>query len=237
MTGYPGHMLIVDDDSTNRMMLSFGLQAEGHTFATADNGRQALEQLRRETFDVVLLDIIMPEMDGYQVLAQMKSDPLWRDIPVIMISALDEIESVVKCIEMGAEDYLPKPFDPVLLRARIGASLEKKRLRDQEVQYLQNVAHVIDAAAAVESGDFKPESLDSVAARGDALGQLARTFQRMAREVYEREQRLRRQIEVLRIEIDEQKTARQVAEITETEYFQNLEAKADQLRQSMSTSE
>src|SRR5437773_8068926 len=86
-----------------------------------------------ENFDLVLLDIMMPEIDGYQVLGRMKAEPALRDIPVIMISALDEIQSVVRCIEMGAEDYLGKPFDPVLLRARIGASVEKKRLRDQLV--------------------------------------------------------------------------------------------------------
>ena len=89
-----------------------------------------------EDFDLVLLDILMPDINGYQVLEQMKSDPELRHIPVIMISALDEIDSVVRCIEIGAEDYLSKPFDPVLLKARLGASLEKKRLRDREVVYL-----------------------------------------------------------------------------------------------------
>ena len=105
--------------------------------ALAENGQQALDMLRAESFDVVLLDIIMPELDGYQVLEQMKSDSELRDIPVIMISAVEEIESVVRCIEMGAEDYLPKSFDPVLLKARLGACLEKKKLRDLERAYLQ----------------------------------------------------------------------------------------------------
>ncbi len=237
MSDEHGHMLVVDDDSMNRMMLGFGLQAEGHTYATADDGQQALERLQAERFDLVLLDIVMPRLDGYEVLARMKGDHALRHIPVIMISALDEIESVVRCIEMGAEDYLPKPFDPVLLRARIGACLEKKRLRDQEIAYLQNVARVIDAAVALEAGEFRPESLDDVVARADTLGQLARTFQRMAREVAERERRLRQQIEVLRIEIDESKTARHVAEITESEYFRRLEARVDRLRERISSEE
>jgi two-component system cell cycle response regulator len=131
---------------------------------------------------------------------------------------------------MGAEDYLPKPFDPVLLRARIGACLEKKRLRDQEIEYLRNVDHVIAAPAALEAGEFDPETLTQIAARHDELGQLARVFQRMAREVRAREWRLKQEVQQLRIEIDEVRTARQVAEITETDYFQDLQRKADQLR-------
>ncbi len=137
MADEQGHILVVDDYKTNRLKLSMGLKNQGHTVALAENGRQALDMLRAESFDVVLLDIIMPEMDGHQVLAQMKSDKNLRDIPVIVISAVDEMDSVVKCIEMGAEDYLPKPFDPVLLKARLGASLRKKKLRDLEVAYLQ----------------------------------------------------------------------------------------------------
>ncbi|MBI2359147.1 MAG: sigma-54-dependent Fis family transcriptional regulator, partial [Deltaproteobacteria bacterium] len=133
----------------------------------------------------------------YQVLRHLKSDPTVRDIPVIVLSALDQIESAVRCIEMGAEDYLIKPFNPVLLRARIGACLEKKRLRDQEVSYLRDVARVTAAAATVETGAFEPKSLTDVAKRTDELGQLARVFQKMAGEVYAREERLKRGVEVL----------------------------------------
>jgi CheY-like chemotaxis protein len=225
-----GFVLVVDDNELNRDILSCHLEGQGHTVAIAENGCQALEMVNEYSFDLVLLDIMMPEMDGYQVLQRLKSDDIWRDIPVIMISALDEIESVVRCIEMGAEDYLPKPFDPVLLRARTNASLEKKRLRDQEVEYLQNVARVTAAAAAVEAGEFEPESLADIARRTDGLGQLARVFQRMAREVYAREQRLKQQVQQLRIELSETRQARQVAEITETEYFQRLQAEAQNLR-------
>jgi DNA-binding NtrC family response regulator len=192
-----GRLLVVDDDETNRKILSDRLEAEGHKVSVAENGRRALDILQRERFDLVLLDILMPEMDGYQVLKHLKSQPGLRDIPVIVLSALDAIESAVKCIEMGAEDYLTKPFNQVLLRARIGACLEKKRLRDQEVTYLQDVGRVTAAAAAVETGAFKAESLTEVSKRTDELGQLARVFQIMAREVYAREERLKREVEVL----------------------------------------
>jgi class 3 adenylate cyclase len=138
-TNEQGHILVVDDNRMNRIKLWRVLEQQGHTVGLAENGQQALDQLRAEPFDLVLLDIVMPEMDGFQVLEHLKDDPDLRAIPVIVISAVDEMESVVRCIEMGAEDYLPKPFDPVLLRARIGASLEKKRLRDQEQAYLRQL--------------------------------------------------------------------------------------------------
>jgi DNA-binding response OmpR family regulator len=164
------------------------------------------------------------------VLQYIKADATWHDIPVIMISALDEIDTVVRCIELGAEEYVPKPFNPTLLRARIGACLEKKRLRDQELAYLRAVARVTEAAAAVEAGAFAPASLEDVAARRDALGRLARVFQRMAREVRAREERLQQQVQELRIQIDEGKKAREVAAITETDYFRTLQEKARRLR-------
>jgi adenylate cyclase len=133
-------VLVVDDTEMNRDMLCALLTADGHESAVAENGRIALEKIQRNSYDLILLDVMMPEMNGYQVLEQMKLVPSLRDIPVIVLSALDEIGSVVRCIELGAEDYLPKPFDPVLLRARIGACLEKKRLRDQEIQLRSELA-------------------------------------------------------------------------------------------------
>jgi class 3 adenylate cyclase len=133
-------ILLVDDDENNRYTLSRRLQRENYTDITeAENGRAALEKLRERPFDLVLLDVMMPEMDGYAVLSELKSDMVLRDIPVIMISAVDAIESVVRCIELGAEDYLPKPFNPILLKARIGASLEKRRLRFQEETYTRTI--------------------------------------------------------------------------------------------------
>ena len=134
-----GKILVVDDNTENRETLCRRLRRQGHTTVEATDGRDALLRLKQEAFDLVLLDVMMPELDGYSVLREMKQSPELKDIPVIMISALDELESVVRCIEAGAEDYLPKPFQPTLLRARIGASLEKKRLRDQEKEYLRTI--------------------------------------------------------------------------------------------------
>jgi class 3 adenylate cyclase len=116
----------------NRLLLSRGVEQMGHKVAFAENGRQGLEMIEREAYDLILLDVEMPELDGYQVLEKMRADHHLRDIPVIMTSSLDEIDSVVKCIELGAEDYLHKPVNPVLLKARLNASLEKKKLRDQQ---------------------------------------------------------------------------------------------------------
>jgi two-component system cell cycle response regulator len=229
----PGRILVVEDDPLARSMLTRRLQAEGHEAETAESGLQALDLLERADatpFDVVLLDIEMPELDGYETLSRIKANESLRHIPVIMISGVDELESIVRCIEMGATDYLPKPFDAAILRARLNASLAGKRLRDLELEYLDQVGRVIAAAGAVEADEFDPASLEGVAARDDALGQLARTFQRMALEVRAREDRLRQELRELRIEIDEQRQARKVAEITRTEYFKNLRDRAKDLR-------
>ncbi|MCB9750316.1 MAG: response regulator [Myxococcales bacterium] len=134
-----GRVLVVDDNELNRNMLSRRLERDGHDVKIAENGREALEMLRGEEFDLILLDVMMPEMDGYEVLERLHADDRLRGIPVIMISALDELSTVVRCIELGAEDYLPKPFDPVILRARIGACLEKKKLRDRERAYIKRL--------------------------------------------------------------------------------------------------
>ena len=136
----PGTILIADDNPVNRLLLGRGLEQQGHTVVFAGDGREALELLRRRPCDLILLDVLMPELDGYQVLAELHGDAHLRDIPVIMTSALDELDSVVKCIEMGAEDYLTKPINPVLLNARITASLEKKRLRDQQRELISKFA-------------------------------------------------------------------------------------------------
>src|SRR5436190_18283714 len=230
-----GSLLIVDDNSVNRIMLSRYTTRLGYQSTLVENGGQALEKLQNESFDLVLLDVQMPEMDGYQVLEQMKAHSRLREIPVIMISAVDELESTVKCIELGAQDYLPKPFNPVLLRARIAACLERKWLRDQEIDYLHQVGRVTAAAVAIKNNTFQRESLDEVASRSDELGQLAQVFQEMARQVYTREQQLQRQVQQLRIEIDQARKAREVADITDSEYFQQLLGKADELRNRVKT--
>jgi DNA-binding response OmpR family regulator len=225
-----GHVLIVDDNEMNRDMLARYLQRESLSYEMAHNGQQALTLLGKKPFDLVLLDIMMPEMDGFEVLSRLKKMPTLKHVPVIMISALDEIQSVVRCIEMGAEDYLPKPFDPVLLRARVGAGLEKKRLRDQELDYLHNVDQLTKAAAEMEAGRFEEHLLQSVADRKDALGQLARVFLSMAREVRLREQKLKLQVQQLRIEIDQTRKAQQVEEVTSSDYFEMLQQKARALK-------
>ncbi len=134
-----GKILVVDDNQENRETLVRRLRRQGHHPVEAADGAEALAAVRQEAFDLVLLDVIMPGIDGYTTLREMKGDATLREIPVIMISALDELGSVVRCIEDGAEDYLAKPFEPTLLRARIGASLEKKRLRDQEREHLRTI--------------------------------------------------------------------------------------------------
>jgi adenylate cyclase len=135
-----GTILIADDNRVNRLLLARGLEQEGHIVVFAENGREALDLLGKKPFDLLLLDVLMPELDGFEVLAKLKDDPHLRDIPVVVTSALDELDSVVRCLEMGAEDYLTKPVNPVLLNARINASLEKKRLRDQQRELISKFA-------------------------------------------------------------------------------------------------
>ena len=200
--GRGAHILVVDDVEDNREVLRRRLAREGYAVECATNGREALDRIATTPFDLVLLDVMMPEVDGYAVLEQLKSNPATRDIPVIMISALDDMPSVVRCIERGAEDFLPKPFDVVLLRARISACLEKKLLRDKEKEYLEDVHRVIEAAIAVEAGQYAAGSLASIGQRDDELGHLARVFEGMVNQVKAREERLRERIRELRGDID-----------------------------------
>jgi adenylate cyclase len=134
-----GRILVVDDNASNRDLLFRRLSHDGHQVTRAESGRRALEILAVEEFDLILLDLLMPELNGFQVLERLKADQRLHDIPVIMISGLQETDSVIRCIEAGAEDYLSKPFNPVLLRARISACLERKRWRDRERRYLERI--------------------------------------------------------------------------------------------------
>jgi len=374
-----GRVLVVDDNNLSRMMLTRAVREQGHAVEMAADGRAALEMLSSDSFDLVLLDVLMPEMDGYQVLEAMMSAPNLKHIPVIMVSALDEMDSVIRCIELGAQDYLPKPANALLLRARINASLAKKQMHDLEMRYVaqverekkraddllnvvipigaalsgerdfgtlldrilgeamaishaeggilhlrtedehmrvvtaryqglpdseaaakaaaaepaiplwrhgtdeqehrQLVAHVawvdrvINIADSYDQTEFDftrlhqfdaDSGLRSVSilalplrsgagqvigviqlinARDPASGQVVpfdahleqlmtslSTLAGVALENYRREQRLQQEIEILRIEIDEKREARAVAELTETDFFRQLEAKTDLLR-------
>ena len=198
-----GRILVVDDQQNNRDVLERHLARQGYTVECAPDGQRALAALAHGTYDLVLLDVRMPGLDGHEVLRRIKEDPATRDTPVVMISAADELATIAACIEGGADDFLPKPFDPVILRARVTACTEKKRLRDLEVDYLHQVERVAAAATAVERGTYEAGSLASIAERDDALGRLARVFDSMAAGVRVREERLREHVSTLRREIDE----------------------------------
>ncbi|MCM2316333.1 MAG: SpoIIE family protein phosphatase [Thermoanaerobaculia bacterium] len=176
----PGRILVVDDVEMNRDMLSRRLQKQGYEAEMAVNGVDALAKLSAGEFDLVLLDIMMPEMDGYEVLTRVKSDEALRHIPVIMISAVEDIESVVRCIELGADDYLPKPFNPVILRARVTSSLDKKKLRDRERLYAASLERELEIGREIQKGFF-PETIPAIdgweiAARFESAKQVAGDF-------------------------------------------------------------
>ncbi|MDB5526976.1 MAG: hypothetical protein JWR51_79 [Devosia sp.] len=196
-----GRVLIIDDSAMIRTKLRKAIEALGYAAEAVGSGAEALEVLNGASFDIALLDIVMPEMDGFEVLKALKSSSGTRDLPVIVISALDEeMTSVVKAIELGAEDFLPKDFELALLRARLSTCIEKKRLRDNEKEYLRQVAKLTRAATTLELGKFNPSKLglQDLAVRGDSLGTLAKVFSAMAQSVYERERKLRQSIRTFR---------------------------------------
>ncbi|MCF7730748.1 MAG: response regulator [Akkermansiaceae bacterium] len=171
-----GSILIADDDSANREMLARRLRRLGHTVSMAENGRQAVEMIRSQSFDLLLLDIVMPEMDGYEVLKYLQANRPASHLPVIVLSASDDSKKVARSIKLGAQDYLPKPFDPALLQARIGSCLEKKRLRDREAAYLKTIQYERDrsedllrvilpadiAAELKAKGEVRPRRVENV---------------------------------------------------------------------------
>ncbi len=163
-----GKILVADDEQGNRDLLRRRLEFEGHHVVEAKNGVEVLALLKDQACDLVLLDIMMPHMDGFQTLAKLKQEPQWRELPVIMISALDEFRSVVRCIEMGADDYLAKPFNRILLRARIGAGLEKKWLRDRErtrTDELEQTLRLLEQAQAQLTVQASQDALTGLANR------------------------------------------------------------------------
>ncbi|WP_149113849.1 response regulator [Limnoglobus roseus] len=226
----PGYILIVDDEAANRRLLAREVQKQGHTFALAADGPAALELIDAAAFDLVLLDLMLPGMSGLECLARIRNHPTRGHTPVIFVSARDDVSQLVHCLEAGADDLVVKPCDPAILKARVGACLEKKRLRDWELEYQEHVGTLTSVAAGIEYGTFDPAALDAVANRPDALGGLARVVARTAAVVLAREEQLRREVLHLRVEVDHARRDRQVAEIAETDFMQALVARADELR-------
>ena len=227
-----GHLLVVDDDPLNRDMLTSRLQRQGHQVSTASDGLEALEQVRQQRFDLVLLDMMMPNLDGYGTLSRLKADEELRHLPVIMISALDDLANVVRCIEIGAEDYLPKPFNATLLRARIGACLEKKALRDQELELYRNLS------LSQQRLDRELKNASTcVASLSDGLREdprvtpLLAAFERMTSAVARRETELRATIKELEIKINTSALQHQVGSIVADPGFQSLAERARAMRQ------
>jgi CheY-like chemotaxis protein len=197
----PSRILVVDDVEDNRQLLKRRLEKQGYAVTCAEDGKKALAAVEHEAPDLILLDIMMPELDGFAVLGRLKANKHTRDIPVIVISALDDTASAVRCIEQGAEDFLPKPFDPILLKARVGSSLSKKRARDRERAVALAAEAVATAAAAVETGTYRAGSLAEIAKRRDAVGRLARVFDAMASNIRAREQQLHERVRALKNDI------------------------------------
>jgi CheY-like chemotaxis protein len=226
-------VLIVDDQRPVRELLARAVEQLGHDAVTAGDGYDALARLRDETrpVDVVLLDVVMPGLDGLATLQAIKQDPCFRHLPVVMVSAVDDMANVVRAIELGAIDHLPKPVDRAILAARLQASLADKRVRDLELDHLRQVERVVAAAVAIEAGDYRPRAdLEVVAARDDALGTLARTVRRLATEVRDREASLRAQLDRLRVAVDRDRVDAQVAEVTGSDYYRRLSHEAADLK-------
>ena len=165
-------ILVVDDEPYNVDLLEQELELLGYATVAAMDGRDALDALAREAVDLVLLDVMMPRLDGYEVLRRIKADPALRHLPVIMVSALDQLESAVRCIELGAEDYLPKPFEPVLLRARVAAGLERKRWHDREAAYRRQIEEQL---RVIEAERRRAEDLLHVVLPAAAVAELKRS--------------------------------------------------------------
>lgn len=194
-------LLVVDDADAPRKMLVRLLETLGYDVVAAAGGVEAMSIAERERIDVILSDIEMPGCDGFELLARLKANDVTRDIPVIVVSGVGDVRSVVRCIELGAEDHLAKPYDSLLLQARLRASLERKQLRDQEIAYLRRVAQLTVAAEEVENSTYRQGSLGSLVARDDELGRLARVFDRVVSGWQAREAKLQRRIREFKEEI------------------------------------
>jgi DNA-binding response OmpR family regulator len=205
-------VLVVDDDELLREQLAMVLERLGHSVIMAENGRAGLEAADRDAPDLVITDLSMPGMDGFELLERLKAGTRTQHIPVIVVSGEGDAVSVVRCLERGAEDHLTKPYEAMVLAARIRTSLERKRLRDLELAYLHRVAQLTAAAEAVEGQTYDPKLLADLLARQDQLGRLARVFDRMVRGIRSREERLQARVRGLRREMEQSGAVTEVAE-------------------------
>lgn len=227
-------VLVVDDNPLDRRITCSAVERLGHRPEPAEDGNAALRVLTGDPrFDVILLDLMMPGTDGFAVLAALRADERLQHVPVIVVSAADAMDDVVRSIALGATDHLTKPLQAPLLEARLTASLAGKCLRDVELDHLAQVELVIAAAVSLHHGSSDLSVLDPVAERSDDLGTLARVFRRMAGQVQAREEALRAQVDRLRIEIDRTTIGSRVAEVTDTDHYRALARQAAGLRRIM----
>jgi CheY-like chemotaxis protein len=191
----------VDDEPKLIRILERAITGAGHETVSAGNGRQALGVARGGGIDLIVTDIEMPEMTGIDLLQALKDDATTRHIPVIVVSGADDLFHVTRCIELGAEDHIAKPFEPRLLHARINASLERKRLHDLEQDQREGLARMVEAAEALERGTYSTATLSGIRDAGNGVGHLARVFDRMVSGVKAREGRLRERVQMLQAEM------------------------------------
>ena len=230
--GRKGRILVVDDDPYNRDLLVQTLSRDGHILSTAENGEVALDMIANHAFDLVLLDIQMPGIDGHEVLRLFKGSQATALIPAIMISGLEDIDLVVECIEIGADDYLPKPCNLTLLRARVGSSLDKKFRYDDDLALYQNLKQT---QASIRSQLIAAQKLASELSSDDdnevTLGRLRQHFASMSSLLLEKDSALHETIQKLEVKISRQSVATQVKAITSDPAFKTLSERARMMRE------
>lgn len=228
----PGRILVVDDDEFNRDVLAERLGRQGHVVTTACDGEDALAQARHNNLDLILLDVMMPVLDGYGTLKALKNDDELRSIPVIMISALDELSSVVRCIEIGAHDYLPKPFNATLLKARIGACLREKARHDEEVKLYEELLQSQQTLQReLERSDSAMAAIDPSLRADPRFEPLFTAITTMTGAIQRRESDLRHTMKGLEIQINRQALNVQVGSIVSDPSFSALSERARAMRE------
>ena len=227
-----GRILVVDDDELNRDLLATRLSRQGHIVTVAVDGEDALACAKRQALDLILLDVMMPRLDGYETLLALKEDEALQALPVIMISALDELSSVVRCIEAGAEDYLPKPFNPTLLRARVGACLKEKARHDQEVALYQDLLKSQQCLQReLLKADQRLKAVEPAVRANPDLEPLFEVFEAMTGAVQQRETDLRATMASLEIKISRDAVQTQVGSIVADPSFNLLSQRAKAMRE------